>query len=78
MSCARPIPSHAIAHQLGSWADRLGKAAYKAIRVEHECERKLDSAQSDRVREKRWVDWEKSAAAKKAVTLYDDFGYLYR
>jgi hypothetical protein len=70
---------HAIAHQLGSWADRLEKAAYKAIRVEYECERKLDSAKSERVREKRWVDWEKSAAAaNQAVTLYDDFGYIYR
>jgi hypothetical protein len=47
--------------------------------VEYECERKLDSAKSERVREKRWVDWEKStAAANQAVTLYDDFGYIYR
>jgi hypothetical protein len=31
------------------------------------------------VREQRWVAWEKSAAAaNKAVTLYDDFSYLYR
>ena len=27
---------HAIAHQLGSWSDRLEKAAYKAIGVEYE------------------------------------------
>ena len=70
---------HAIAHQLGNWADRLEKAAYKAIGVEHECERKLDSAKSDRIQEKRWADYEKSAeAANKAVMLYDDFSYLYR
>jgi hypothetical protein len=70
---------HAIAHQLGSWADRLEKAAYKAIGVEHECERKLDSAKSDRVREKRLVDCEKATeAARKAVGLYDDFCYLHR
>jgi hypothetical protein len=70
---------HAIAHQLGSWADRLEKTAYKAIGVEHECERKLDSAKSDRVRGKRQVAREKAAeAANKAVTLYDDFSYLYR
>jgi hypothetical protein len=70
---------HAIAHQLGSWADRFEKAAYKEIGVEHECERKLDAAKSDRVREKRWTDYEKSAeAANKMVTLYDDFSYLYR
>jgi hypothetical protein len=69
---------HAIAHQLGDWVDRLEKAAYKAIGVEHECEGKLDSAKSDRVQEKRWADLEKAAeAADKAVTLYDDFSYLY-
>jgi hypothetical protein len=69
---------HAIAHQLGNWADRLEKAAYKAIDVEHECERKLDSAKSDRVQEKRWANCEKSAeAAQKAVSLYEDFNYLY-
>ena len=70
---------HAIAHQLGSWTDRLEKAAYKAITVEQECERKRDSAKSDRVREKRLAAWEKSAeVANKAVTLADDFTYLYR
>ena len=69
---------HAIAHQLGSWAERLEKAAYQAIGVEHECERKWVSAKSDRVREKRWVAYEKSAeAAHRAVTLYDAFSYLY-
>ena len=70
---------HAIAHQLGNWADRLEKAAYKAIGAEEACERKRCSAKSDRVREKRRVAYEKSAeVAKKAVTLYDDFSYLYR
>ena len=70
---------HAIAHQLGSWADHLEKTAYKAIGVEDECERKWFSAKSDRVCEKRRVAYENSAeAAKKAVTLYDDFSYLYR
>lgn len=70
---------HAIAHLLGSWADRLEKAAYKAIDAEHECERKLHSAKSDRVQEKRWADCERAAeTTQKAVTLYDDFSYLYR
>ena len=70
---------HAIAHQLGSWVDRLETVAYKAIGVEDECERKLDSAKSERVQEKRWADCEQSAqTAKKAITLYDDFSYLYR
>jgi len=70
---------HAIAHQLGNWADRLEKAAYQAIGAEHECERKLFSAKSDPVREKRRVAYEQSAeAAQNAVSLYDDFSYLYR
>jgi len=70
---------HAIAHQLGSWTDRLEKAAYKAIGVEDECERKWVSAKSDQVKEKREAKYEKSAeAAKKAVTVYDDFSYIYR
>lgn len=70
---------HAIAHQLGSWTDRLEKAAYKAIAVEHECERKLDSAKSDQVQEKRLTDCEQAAEAViQSVTLYDDFSYLYR
>jgi len=70
---------HAIAHQLGSWMDRLEKAAYKAIGVEYDCEKKLDSAKSDRVLEKRWANCESASdAAQKAVMLYDDLSYLYR
>lgn len=70
---------HAIAHQLGSWNDRLEKAAYKAIEREEACDGKLDSAKSDRVQEKRLVACVKAAeVARKAVALYDDFGYLYR
>ncbi len=70
---------HAIAHQLGSWMDRLETAAYKAIGAEHDCERKLNSAKSDRVLKKRWANCESAAeAAQKTVMLYDDFSYLYR
>ncbi len=70
---------HVIAHRLGSWTDRLEKAACKAIGAEHKCEVKLLSAKSDRVREKRLADYGKAAeAAEKAITLYDDFSYLYR
>lgn len=69
---------HAIAHQLGSWVNRLEKAAYKAISEEHECERKLKSAKSEHVREKRTVNWVKTAeAVTLAVALYDNFNYLY-
>jgi hypothetical protein len=69
---------HAIAHQLGSWNDRLEKAAYKAIDLEHDSEAKLGSAKSDRVQEKRLAACVKAAeVARKAVALYDDFAYLY-
>ena len=69
---------HAIAHQLGSWADRLEKAAYKAIDAEHDREKKLNSAKSMRVQNKRLRQWEECAeTAEKAVSRYDDFIYLY-
>lgn len=70
---------HAIAHQLGNWMDRLEKAAYKAIDIEDACEKKLDSAKSDQAQEERLAEYENAAeAAEKAVTLYDNFSYLYR
>jgi len=70
---------HAIAHQLGQWSNRLEDAAYKAIEVEHECERKLDSAKSDQMQGKRWEAYGRAAkAAEEAIRLYEDFGYLYR
>ncbi len=70
---------HAIAHQLGNWMDRLEKAAYKAIDIEDACEKKLDSAKSDQAQEERLAEYENVAeAAEKAVTLYDNFSYLYR
>lgn len=70
---------HAIAHQLGNWIDRLEKTAYKAIDTEDACEKKLDSAKSDQAQEKRLEEYENAAeAAEKAVTLYDNFSYLYR
>ncbi|NNF95657.1 MAG: hypothetical protein HKM94_01860, partial [Halobacteria archaeon] len=69
---------HAIAHQLGRWTDRLEDTAYKAIAEEQECERKLDLAKSDRVQEKRLEVYDQAAKdAEKAITIYDDFRYLY-
>ncbi len=69
---------HAIAHQLGNWMDRLEKAAYKAIDIEDACERKLDLAKGDQAQDKRLEEYENAAeAAEKAVTLYDNFSYLY-
>ncbi len=70
---------HAIAHQLGQWVNHLETAAYKAIAEEAECERKLDSAKSDRVQEKRLEACEQATeVAEKAIALYEDFYYLYR
>jgi len=37
---------HAVAHRLGNWAHSLETGAYKAIGVEHACERKLTSAKA--------------------------------
>ena len=69
---------HAIAHQLGNWTNRLENAAYKAIAEEQEGERKLDAAKSDRVQEKRLEAYDQAAKeAEKAISLYDDFRYLY-
>jgi hypothetical protein len=59
--------------------DRLEKAAYQAIGVEHDCEVKLASAKSDRVQEKRLAACVQAAeVARRAVALYEDFAYLYR
>ena len=69
---------HAIAHQLGSWVDRLEKKAYKLIKLEQEREKKFDSAKSDRVQNKRFESWEKTSESLiKAIFLVDDFQYLY-
>ena len=70
---------HAIAHQLGQWPNRLEDLAYQAIATEQECERKWDSAKSDREQEERLEAYEQAAeAAEKAIRLYEDFCYLYR
>ena len=70
---------HAIAHMFGQTINHLEDAAYKAIKEEHECERKLDSAKSDRVQEKRLEAYGRATkAAEDAITLYEDSAYLYR
>lgn len=69
---------HAIAHRLGQWVNRLEEAAYKAIEMESECERKFNSAKSDRVQEKRLAAYDQAAeGAEEAIRLYEDFRYLY-
>jgi len=70
---------HGIAHNLGSWVGRLETAAYAAIEKEYECARKLKSAKSKDVQKKRQADYTHAInLAKKAITLYDNFSYLYR
>ncbi len=69
---------HAIAHQLGSWVDRLERRACKLITLEQEREKKFDSAKSERVQNKRFESWEKTAeSAIESISLYNDFQYLY-
>ena len=69
---------HAIAHQLGSWVDRLERRACKLIALEQEREKKFDSAKSEAVQNKRFGAWEKTTESLiKAISLYEDFQYLY-
>ncbi len=69
---------HAIAHQLGSWVDRLERRAFKLIRLEQEREKKFDSAKSERMQNKQFECWEKTTESLiKAISLYDDYQYIY-
>jgi hypothetical protein len=69
---------HGIAHRLGDWNRRLEKAACTAIeKADHRAD-KLDSAKSDAVIEKRLKScFEADRAAAQAITLCDNFNYLY-
>ena len=54
----------------------LEVAAYKAIRIEEERKRILDSAKNDCAKEKRMADWIRAAeVARKAIELYENFCY---
>jgi hypothetical protein len=74
----QPDTYHAIAHQLGKWANILKEAAYKAIQKEFDCYDKLDSARSDEVINKRIDGYEEARqAADEAIELYESFNFLY-
>jgi hypothetical protein len=74
----QPDTYHAIAHRLGIWVERLEKAAYKAIEEEDYCHKKLDSARSGRVINKRTEGYEEAKReADKKIELYESFHYLY-
>ena len=69
---------HAIAHALGLWIERLEKVAYGAIEKEDNCYKKLDSARSEDVINKRIAQWEiAQKEVKEAIILYEDFKFLY-
>jgi len=70
---------HAIAHQLGRWLGLLEARAYKAIALEQERKKVLDSSKSDSVHDKRLARWICAVeVARKAIELYENFCYLYR
>ncbi len=74
----QPDTYHAIAHRLGMWVKILEDAAYSAIEKEDERYKKLDSAKSDEVINKR-VDLYEAAKklADEKIELYEEFNSLY-
>jgi len=74
----QPDTYHAIAHQLGQWVKILKNVAYKAIEEEYERYKKLDSAKSDRVIDKRIDEYEKAKKnADEKIELYENFKFIY-
>jgi len=70
---------HAVPHNLGNWCGRLETSAYAAIEYEYKCEKKLKSAKTKDVQDKRLEDYLQAIdLADAAMTLYDGFCYLYR
>ncbi|MCP4107438.1 MAG: hypothetical protein GY749_18150 [Desulfobacteraceae bacterium] len=69
---------HAVAHILGMWVRRLEEAAYNAIEAEDDAFKKLDSAKSEKVINKRIDKCEKAKqVADEAIELYETFNFLY-
>ena len=74
----QPDTYHAIAHQLGKWANILETGAYKAIAEEYDHYDKLNSAKSEEVINKRIEKCEKAQEiARKKVDLYESYCFLY-
>jgi hypothetical protein len=67
----QPDTYHSVAHQLGKWVKKLENEAYAAINKEDEHWRKLDSARTDAVIEKRISEYD------KAVKITDEKIQLY-
>lgn len=75
----QPDTYHAIAHQLGKWANILEGQAYKAIEEEDHCERILDSAKSEKVIHNRLEAYCKAQEnTEEKIEIYDNFCFIYR
>ena len=58
--------------------ERFEKTAYKAIKEEYESEQKMQSAKSERAKEKQQKLYRQAQnVCEKAIREYDDFSYLY-
>jgi hypothetical protein len=69
---------HGFAHRLGSWVDRLEKAALTAIEHEYERWNRAQTAKSEVVKEKKSKEYEGAKRkAEEAIELYDNFDFLY-
>jgi hypothetical protein len=74
----QPDTYHAIAHNLGQWVNRFETAAYQAIGAQDKCYRKLDSAKTDTVIERRINQYEQATRiADEKIELYETFSFLY-
>jgi len=73
-----PDSYHAIAHRLGSWANRLEAQAYKRIDIEYGRKRIILSAKTQKVINQRRYKYGKACNESiKAIEMYDDFCYFY-
>lgn len=74
----QPDTYHAAAHHLGRWVNILENAAYKAIEAEEEFYKKLDSARTDRVIDKRIDEYEQARKiTDEKIALYENVCFLY-
>jgi hypothetical protein len=73
-----PDSYHAVAHRLGSWANRLEAQAYKRIDIEYERKHIILSAKTPKVINQRRYKYGKACKESiKAIEMYDDFCYFY-
>ena len=74
----QPDTYHAIAHQLGSWVNRIESSAYAAIEAEEKAFKTLDSGRSDKIITKRIEQYEKAKKISDTkIELYENFYFLY-